>query len=48
MVAGLAEKVEPIADGEKIRMEVLEGADHFFRDLYSEDIADMVAESLEQ
>jgi hypothetical protein len=29
-------------------MEILEGADHFFRDLYSEDIADMIAESLEQ
>lgn len=47
VVADLAEKVEPLADNEKIQMVVIEGADHFFRDLYSEDIADMIAESLE-
>lgn len=43
-VAGLIEKTQPLADGEKIRLEVIDGADHFFRDLYSEDIADVVAE----
>jgi len=48
VLADLAEKMEPLADGDQIQMEILEGADHFFRDLYSEDIADMIAESLEQ
>ena len=43
---GVIEKVEPLADGEHIRLEVLDGAGHFFRDLYSEDIADVVAEML--
>ena len=35
---------EPLADGEKIELVVLDGADHFFRDLYSEEIADVLAE----
>jgi len=46
-VPNLEENVGPLADGEQIRMEVLDGAGHFFRDLYSEDIADMIAEALE-
>jgi pimeloyl-ACP methyl ester carboxylesterase len=46
VVKGLVEKMEPMADGEKIRLEVADGADHFFRDLYSEDIADIIAEEL--
>jgi pimeloyl-ACP methyl ester carboxylesterase len=45
-VPGLVEAVEPLADGERVRLVVLEGADHFFRDLHSEDIADVVAEVL--
>jgi alpha/beta superfamily hydrolase len=45
-VRGLPEKVEPLADGERIQLLVIDGADHFFRDLYSEDIADTVAELL--
>ncbi len=48
VVADLAGRVEPLADGEQLQMEVLDGAGHFFRDLYSEDIADMVAEALDQ
>jgi alpha/beta superfamily hydrolase len=47
VVAGLIEKLEPLADGERIRLEVADGADHFFRDLYSEDIADVMAEIME-
>ncbi|MCB1876963.1 MAG: alpha/beta hydrolase [Chromatiales bacterium] len=47
VVAGLAEKTEAIADGEHIKLEVMDGADHFFRDLYSEDIADYVVEMLD-
>ncbi len=46
-VKGLIEKVEPLADGAAISLVTMDGADHFFRDLYSEDIADMVAELLE-
>jgi pimeloyl-ACP methyl ester carboxylesterase len=45
-VKGLPEKMEPVADGERVRLLVMDGADHFFRDLYSEDIADAVAEQL--
>ena len=45
-VKGLPEKVGPLADGERVRLLVVDGADHFFRDLYSEDIADAVAELL--
>lgn len=41
-VADLPEKMEPIADGEIIRFEVIDGADHFFRDLYAEDVADII------
>lgn len=45
-VKGLPEKVGPLADGGRVRLLVVGGADHFFRDLYSEDIADAVAELL--
>lgn len=43
-VKGLIEKAQPLADGEHIQLEVTDGADHFFRDRYSEDIADVIAE----
>lgn len=46
VVPDLAEKTAPLADGERIRLQVIQGADHFFRDLYSEDIADYVVEML--
>jgi alpha/beta superfamily hydrolase len=46
VVKGLAENMESLADGEHIRLEVADGADHFFRDLYSEDIADLIAEEM--
>lgn len=46
-VAGLIEKTRPLVDGEKVALEVIPGAGHFFRDLYSEDIADRIAELLE-
>ncbi len=45
-VKGLAEAVEAVADGERVRLTVIDGADHFFRDLYAEDIADAVAEQV--
>ena len=45
-VRNLPEIMEPVADGERVQLLVMDGADHFFRDLYSEDIADAVAELL--
>ena len=46
VVKGLIDKVEPLADGEAVTLVVIDGADHFFRDLYAEDIADAIAETL--
>lgn len=45
-VPDLIEKMEPLADGERVQLEVLDGADHFFRDLWAEDIADVIDEYL--
>lgn len=42
VVKGLEKRVEPLADGEKVRLEVIQGANHMFRDLYLYDIADQV------
>lgn len=42
VVTGLVEKVEPLADDGRVTLLVLRGADHFFRDLYAEEIADAV------
>lgn len=44
---GLTGKMKSLADGERVQFVVIDGADHFFRDLYSEDIADAVAELVE-
>ncbi|MES9878056.1 MAG: alpha/beta hydrolase [Candidatus Sedimenticola sp. PURPLELP] len=46
VVSGLVEKIEPIADGERVQLVIVEGAGHFFLDLYSEDVADTIAETL--
>ncbi|MFA7592610.1 MAG: alpha/beta hydrolase [Thiohalobacteraceae bacterium] len=40
VVPDVAEKVGPLADGQRIRLEVIEGADHFFRDLYADDVVE--------
>ncbi len=42
----LIEKHEPLADGEHVRFLLMDGAGHFFRDLYAEDMADAIAEQL--
>ncbi|MGD2117251.1 MAG: alpha/beta hydrolase [Chromatiales bacterium] len=47
-VANLIEKTEAVVDGDKSQLVVIDGADHFFRDLYSEDVADQMVEMLEQ
>lgn len=41
VVKGLAARVQPVADGARVRLEVIDGADHFFRDLYADDVADL-------
>jgi pimeloyl-ACP methyl ester carboxylesterase len=45
-VKNLIPAAQARVDGEKSQLLVIEGADHFFRDLYSEDIADTIAETL--
>lgn len=42
VVKDLDKKVAPLVDGKKIKLLVVDGADHSFRDLYAEDIADAV------
>ncbi len=44
VVEGLIEQVEPQVDGKRIRLKVVEDADHFFRDFAAEDAADAIAE----
>ncbi len=44
VVAELPERMQGVADGERVRFEVIDGAEHFFRDLYAEDLADLVEE----
>jgi pimeloyl-ACP methyl ester carboxylesterase len=48
VVEGLVEAVQPIADGERVNLVLLDGADHFFRDLYADEIADAVQTLLEE
>ncbi|MFO8024513.1 alpha/beta hydrolase [Thiohalophilus sp.] len=48
VVKGLEKRVEPLADGEKVKLEVIDGANHMFRDLYLYDIADQVQALIEQ
>lgn len=47
VVADLPERMEKLADGERVQFELLDGADHFFRDLWAEDIADMGSDFIE-
>ena len=43
VVTGLDQAVAPLADGKNLHMQVLPGADHFFRDLHAEDAADAIS-----
>jgi pimeloyl-ACP methyl ester carboxylesterase len=43
-VRGLGETLAPLAESGAIELEVLDGADHFFRDLYAEDLVDRSVE----
>ncbi len=47
VVAGLIEQMEPLAAGKNVEFAVIDGADHFFRDLYAEDLADIATSFIE-
>lgn len=42
VVPDVAEKVEPYADGKRVRLEVIDGADHFFRDLHADELVEFI------
>ena len=42
VVKGLGGRLAPLAEAGTIRLQVLDGADHMFRDLYAEDLVDAV------
>jgi len=52
--AGSEDKVNPpleakaaaVADGEQVKLFVIDGADHFFRDLYADEIVEIIVEEL--
>lgn len=44
VVPDIAEKVKPLADDEAVTLVTVEGAGHFFLDLYAEDVADAIEE----
>lgn len=48
IVRDLPRRVAAAVDGKGIRMAVIDGADHFFRDLYGEDAADAINAFLRQ
>ena len=48
LVVGLGKKISPLVDGNRLQMQVIDGADHFFRDLYSDDAVDAIDAYLKQ
>jgi len=42
VVEGLIDATKPLSDAGKVELVVIDGADHFFRDLYAEDVADAI------
>lgn len=44
VVPDIAKKVAPMIDGKRLRLVTVEGADHFFLDLYGEDVIDALEE----
>jgi pimeloyl-ACP methyl ester carboxylesterase len=42
VVVGLDKKLETLVDGKRVQMKIVEGADHTFRDLYSDDAVDAI------
>ena len=43
IVTGLDKKMAGLMDGKRAQFKTIEGADHFFRDLYAEDAVDVIA-----
>jgi pimeloyl-ACP methyl ester carboxylesterase len=43
IVEGLEEKLAGLVDAGKVEVNIIDGADHFFLDLYAEDVADGIA-----
>jgi len=48
VVKGLEQKVKPVAGKANVEMVVIDGADHYFRDLYAEDLVDQLIEFIAQ
>ena len=48
IVVDLGPKISPLADGKRVQLKVIAGADHFFRDLYADDAADASMAFLKQ
>jgi len=46
LVPDVARRIKPMADGKPLSLAVVEGADHFFLDLFAEDVADHIEELL--
>jgi pimeloyl-ACP methyl ester carboxylesterase len=44
VVPDVAARVRPLADGKRVRLEVIEDAGHMFLNFFAEDVADLVAE----
>ena len=42
VVIGLEKKIEPMADGKRVQMKIIEGADHLLRDLSADESADAI------
>lgn len=42
VVVGLGKKVTPLVDGVRVQMKVIEGAGHYFQDIYSDDAVDAI------
>jgi len=42
VVVGLDKKVASFTDGKRVQMQVIEGADHTFRDLYTDDAVEAI------
>ena len=48
VVIGLGKKILPLVDGIRVQMKVIEGSDHLFQDIYSDDTADTIDEFLKR
>jgi len=47
VVPDVAQKVEPLVDDKKIRLHVVDGADHYFRDLYADEVVEQAKAFIE-